>query len=312
MAKTVGIPRALYYHYYYPLWQKYLSNLGFQTIVSSPTSKQTIDWGVSLAVEGTCLPVKVYYGHVCELVEKGVDYLFIPQIISVSKREYICPKFMGLPDMVKASISKQVKLLSPTIDGRKSERQITKTYIQFGLQFAPWHKVLRAYGEATKVQREYEERLKRECSLEKDMARLTVGVLGHSYLLYDKTISMNLLERLTAAKIRVVTPEQFKPNLVNEHANRLPKRMFWTSGRKILGTLNYLLDRRNVEQIDGVISLAAFGCGTDSLTSELVAQIARKQNLPYLLLNLDEHTGEAGLVTRIEAYLDMLERRKYA
>jgi len=42
----------------------------------------------------------------------------------------------------------------------------------------------------------------------------------------------------------------------------------------------------------------------------LLARFAREQHKPYMMITLDEHSGEAGLVTRLEAFLDMVERRK--
>src|SRR5690554_4585301 len=100
----IGIPRALYYYRYYPLWETFFKSLGLEVIVSDPTTKKSLDFGVSAVVDGICLPVKVYLGHIQNLKEKNVDYLFVPYIISVEKEEYICPKFMGLPDLVASSI----------------------------------------------------------------------------------------------------------------------------------------------------------------------------------------------------------------
>ena len=83
--------------------------------------------------------------------------------------------------------------------------------------------------------------------------------------------------------------------------------MFWTSGRRILGAAWEYVEM----SVDGIVYVTAFGCGTDSLTAELVERtVRRRSKIPQLILNLDEHTGEAGVITRLEAFIDMLRWRQ--
>ena len=63
-------------------------------------------------------------------------------------------------------------------------------------------------------------------------------------------------------------------------------------------------------KIDGSITLNAFGCGPDSLMIERITRKAKEANKPILSLTIDEHTGEAGFITRLEAFIDMLFRKK--
>jgi predicted nucleotide-binding protein (sugar kinase/HSP70/actin superfamily) len=64
------------------------------------------------------------------------------------------------------------------------------------------------------------------------------------------------------------------------------------------------------DSIDGMLSLTAFGCGVDSLAGEFIERYARKYyKKPYMVLNIDEHTGDAGFNTRIEAFFDLLDWR---
>jgi predicted nucleotide-binding protein (sugar kinase/HSP70/actin superfamily) len=69
-----------------------------------------------------------------------------------------------------------------------------------------------------------------------------------------------------------------------------------------------LIDRQD---IDGVIYIMAFGCGIDSFICDLVERkIRRSSRLPFTILTIDEHTGEAGIDTRLEAFIDMIRWRK--
>src|SRR4030067_226238 len=96
----VGIPRALLYYQYHPMWQTFFEELGAEVIVSPATTQAMLTAGASRVVADTCLPVKVFLGHVISLVDK-CDWMFIPAIRSVESKVYNCSKFLGLPDMTK-------------------------------------------------------------------------------------------------------------------------------------------------------------------------------------------------------------------
>ena len=82
---------------------------------------------------------------------------------------------------------------------------------------------------------------------------------------------------------------------------------YWANEIELTGTAAYYMLNN---KIDGIIALSAFGCGPDSLMVEEVQYHAKERNLPMIHLNIDEHTGEAGFITRIEAFVDMLLRKK--
>ncbi|MGN0969955.1 MAG: acyl-CoA dehydratase activase-related protein, partial [Evtepia sp.] len=65
---TIGLPRALLYYRYGPLWRTFFQSLGLKTIVSPPTSRKILDQGTALAQDETCLSAKIFLGHVQELV----------------------------------------------------------------------------------------------------------------------------------------------------------------------------------------------------------------------------------------------------
>lgn len=137
-----------------------------------------------------------------------------------------------------------------------------------------------------------------------EQRRLRIALIGHSYLTYETYANLNLLERLQEkAELHVV--ENMDADCVNQKQAGLRKKLFWSHARKIYGAGGAYVDDA---QVDGLIFLSCFGCGTDSMTNDLLARRARQSQKPYLVITLDEHSGEAGLVTRLEAFLDMLER----
>ncbi|HEX3032440.1 MAG TPA: 2-hydroxyacyl-CoA dehydratase, partial [Bacillota bacterium] len=134
-----------------------------------------------------------------------------------------------------------------------------------------------------------------------------IGVVSQPYNLYDSYASMDLLKLLRKRGVKVLTPENLPSRVIAARVETLPKQLFWSMGRRLLGSGLHFLERQDV---DGVIHLASFGCGPDSFTGELIErEFRRRGGGRFLNLTVDEHTGEAGLVTRIEAFLDMLQRR---
>jgi len=106
----VGIPRALLYYEFSPLWKAFLEELNLEVITSRETTDRVVKKGIGSTGGDLCLPVKTFLGHVHE-IKDSVDFLFIPRYISIEEDAYMCPKFLGLPDMVRAAISPSLQLL---------------------------------------------------------------------------------------------------------------------------------------------------------------------------------------------------------
>ncbi|MCL6612119.1 MAG: acyl-CoA dehydratase activase-related protein [Peptococcaceae bacterium] len=319
MPVKIGIPRSLLYYKYFPLWKTFFEGLGAEVEVSGPTTKAVVQEGVKLCVDEACLPVKVAFGHVASLKEK-VDYIFIPRLVSVSPREYICPKFLGFPDMVRNSVHGLPGIIDTNINLYRREGDLYGQFLEAAspicrnpLKVAA---ALRsAVGELKRFNGRVESgmlpenafRVQEEKFPFQAENRGTVALVGHPYNIYDNYINMNLIGRLDEARVRVVTADNVPEPVVNMYAGTLSKRLFWTLGRRMVGAAYHFLDN---PRIDGIIHVASFACGPDSMTGDLIERRARRAgNKPFLNLTLDEHTGEAGVVTRIEAFLDMIDMK---
>ncbi|HHU69074.1 MAG TPA: hypothetical protein GXZ31_02090 [Thermoanaerobacterales bacterium] len=324
MQKTVGIPRALLYYNYYPLWKTFFEELGCSVILSEKTSKEIMNRGIEVTVDDVCLPIKIYHGHIRNLLMKDLDYIFIPRIVSIYKKEYICPKFSGLPDMIRCNINELPTIISPIIDWSKSRRELTKVIFTVGSIFTSNpYKIWSAYKKGINQLKIYKLLLKQGFMPEdainilvnkKDLltpdfnkGKYTVLLLGHSYNIYDNFINMNIVQKLRKMECNVITPEQLPTEKIEKEVEKLPKKIFWSMSKKLVGNyLHYI----KTSEIQGIIYLVSFGCGPDSLIGELVWKWANKNGqLPFMFVTLDEHTGETGFNTRLEAFVDMIERR---
>lgn len=315
----VGIPRGLFYYYYYPLWKTFFQDLGAEVVTSPPTNRQIIEKGIESAVDEACFPVKVYYGHVRQLCHESIDFIFIPRLVSVEPRSFICPKFMGIPDMIRAALADLPPVIDITIDISRTDRVLRREITRVGRLFtfspglvdqACQHGLqeLRecrklcgdGYNMAEAIRIWEGEKIVRAAAYD-----LNIGVLGHGYSLYDQTISMNLIDRLRRMGCRIQVAETLDREAIEIKAAQIPKRVFWTLGRKMVGSALLLEEQPDV---DGIIYLACFGCGPDSMVGEIIER--KLKNKPFMMITVDEHTGEAGMVTRLEAFCDMLLQRK--
>lgn len=320
MKLRVGIPRALFYYYYFPWWKAFLEALGAEVVVSPETNKVVLNDGVKLAVDEACLPVKVFYGHVMALIGQ-VDVLFLPRLVSVEHKAYVCPKLMGLPDMLRASIKDLPRIIGVTVDLSQKPEKLLEIVLEVGRFFtgkkkeimAAWQRAGEAQGYAEDLVQQghmvdrvwsYLAGEARELVVDTGSKRFTVALVGHAYNLYDRYISMNIIDRLSRLGARVITPDFLPDEVINAQAAKLPKRMFWTLGKRIMGSTLHFLQQ---DDIHGLIHVASFGCGPDSLVGDLVERYShRTGKMPFLYITIDEQTGEAGIQTRVEAFTDML------
>lgn len=321
----VGIPRALLFYYYYPMWKAFFTEIGVEIVVSPPTNKRILEEGLKAALDEACLPVKLYFGHVLALVGK-VDYLFVPRIISVEQKAYICPKFMGLPDMLRARLRDLPPIIDIPLDLRRPENALDDFLKEVGHVFTrDRYLIKRAIEAAHRADQRFQELLVKgylvpeviedlqgSGSSRKGVAQnwrpLKIGLLGHPYNIYDPFISMDLIGKLHRMAADVITGDNLPSAVIDEQTRFLPKRLFWSLSRKLVGAALKFFESEN---LDGVIYLTSFACGPESLVSELVTRWAKKNSsLPFMLLTVDEHTGEAGMVTRLEAFIEMIRWRK--
>lgn len=317
MTVKVGIPRGMYFYKYYPFMKTFLTEIGAEVVPSPETTKEILDKGVLYSIDDACLPVKVFHGHAHSLRDKA-DFVLVPRLTSVSKGEYICPKFGGLPEMVKYSVPELPTIIDTEINMLKSPRGlITALYkLAYGLRVYNPVRISNAVNNSFRAHYKFKSVLSKGITPDRAIDakpqpvgknKFTIGVVGHPYLLYDSFISMKLIHKLESRGMNIITPEMIDPQIINERCMELSKRMFWSSGKSLIGSALYIMDS---DSIDGLLMLTAFGCGIDSLTGEFVEKYARKYyKKPYMVLNIDEHTGDAGFNTRLEAFTDLLNWR---
>ena len=324
----VGFPATLTYYLHYPMWKVFFSELGYKVTTSPSTNKKILDDGIKDTVTDACIPIKLFHGHATALKDK-VDYLFVPRMVNVDRDKYItfCPKFLGLPDMVKASIPNLPKIISPKLDRKAGRAYLLKACTEIGYQLGrPKRLVLKAYHKAVRVQKEFERLMvkhkitpiegidylfnENEGSKTEEVAPsadLNIAVLGYPYQIYDPYVSCNLMSWLENHGVRAWTLEMVEYSKLQQYANRLKKKMFWHFSNKVVWACYHYLEQ---PQIDGIIHVTAFSCGPDAMVDKLVELECKQRDVPFLSLMIDEQTGDGGVATRLEAFTDMLRLRR--
>jgi len=321
MQYKVGVPHGMFFYDYFPLWKEFLTELDVEVIISPKTNKKILDDGVISCIDDACLPVKVFHGHIFELKDK-VDFLYIPKIVSIYEREYNCPKIIGLTDMVRNTIKDLPPIIDSVINLKKTKYELVDAVIDSGRYFTNnKFKIGKAYRRAYGYYRKYIELIRtgimphealelmsKNINLNQTEQRsdYSIMVLGHPYNIYDEHISMNLISKLKKSGLKVITAEMVDINKINYYSSQLSKRMFWSCGRKLIGSSFYLMEN---QKLDGLIYVSSFGCGLDSILIDIIRRRADILKIPFTLITIDEHTGEAGINTRIEAFIDMIKWR---
>lgn len=326
--KRIGIPRALFFYSYLPFWQAFWRALGWEVVVSPVTNKEILDLGVEEASTDLCVPVKILHGHVAYLAQQ-VDAIFLPRMVNVGSGATFCPKFLALPEMVKYSMSG----LPPLVEARLD---LGKPWDLFNLcrelqrELAPGEGFWAAYQHARAAQRTFEAKLAQgelagpllaalvgnadgpaapapaEAQEGLISRELKVAVLGYPYAVHDAFLNGDLVKKLQHMGVKVYTADMVPAQARRRY--RLHKDLFWHYSNMVLQAGKFWLN--GAQGIAGLIHVTNFACGPDAMVGKLLELEAKAHGIPLMALTLDEQTGQAGLETRVEAFVDMLARRK--
>lgn len=314
----IGIARALYSYYHYPLFKTFFETLGFSVLTSPATTKEILKSGIEYAPAEICLPVKTYLGHIAYLKDK-VDYLFIPRIVCIKSNHKIrfgCPKAIGLPDLIRATFLHLPPILELTWDERVNS--LKDAFFSIAQRLGKERRAaFYAYKKSIRVQslsrlrpsdvKFWEsssnwEEVKNSNNLSKG-ALLNVGVVGHPYLLFDNVLSLGIIDRLKNLGAAVSVPTDLSTELIQRSAAKYDE-LSWIYEQEILGSAVYFLHRN---AIDGLLLVSSFACGTAAVVNEIISlEVAPFTCVPTLVLLLDEHSAEAGIMTRLESFVDMI------
>ena len=296
---TVGIPRAMLYYRYHVLWETFFHELGVDTVVSAPTSRETFLTGAAHANDETCLSEKIFLGHVAELVGK-CDFILTPRICNLGRRREYCVRFQAMPDLTRNSFPEtELKLLTYSVDEIHGARE-KDAFLGMGKELGfPRKAVKRAYDRARKADEDaWAKRVRAE---EKKYSQEGIRILiaGHSYVYQDPYFGGMVTDELRKLDVIPVRADVTDRKKALDLSVQVSPTCKWEVSREILGSI-----AEHRKKVDGIILLSAFPCGPDAMVNELL--VRKLQGIPVLNLVLDGQTGAAGIETRLESFIDII------
>jgi predicted CoA-substrate-specific enzyme activase len=296
----IGIPRALTTHSLYPLYSTFFSQLGLEVVLSD------IDLaGWSRANSGFCFPVQLAHGAVLDLVKRGTDMIFLPHVNRMPNPQadvdsYLCPITQASPYFISKAFPEAV-FLSPILnfgDGYEvcdELRQLAVRQLGFPRAVAE-----RAHREAVRAQTEVEgsmQTLGRKALTEAlQDGKPTVVLVGRSYNAYPAEASQSVAKKLCSLGIRVIPGDCLPRERTGPTC--------WHYSNIIMNAVKLVGRHSNLY----LLYLCNFSCTIDAFTHSLLS--SELGSKPYLLLEIDAHTADAGIQTRLEAFLDVIDNRR--
>jgi predicted CoA-substrate-specific enzyme activase len=305
---TIGIPRAISYFEQFPLWNRFFRELGCDVQVSEKTNRKIAQDGIDLSVAEPCYPVRIAHGHVQDLLDKRVDYIFLPNILdSESTQEDVdshwCPWNQTLPFVIQSAPGfeeERKRLMLPTIHfGLGADRVARELEVLAEPLKKSKAEIRRAFHAGRLALQSFITRLQEEGQQAIRQLKATgeggIILVGRYYNLYDRSVNLDIPGKLKDLYGVNVLPQDFLP-LDEIDIRDVNDNMFWNSGRRILAAAKLAREYPKLH----LIYITNFKCGPDSFIKHFVNMAADK---PFLALQFDGHSNDAGFLTRCEAYL---------
>ncbi|MBP1603903.1 MAG: CoA-substrate-specific enzyme activase, partial [Acidobacteria bacterium] len=302
--RVVGVPLALSVHSLWPFYARFFHDLGVRTVLSD----RVLPEGIARQESSYCFPVEIAHGAIQDLLDKGVDYLFLPHFRDMPSMEggkvhaCACPLTQGLPYLARQAFGVDDNVLRPVVSFKRGWQacrpEFMRTAAQLGFGAAEGGRAFdRAVEEYLAFLDRYRRRGREVLAEMRDRPdHLFVGLFGRPYNAFTRDANMGIPRKFTSRGVTVVPFDL----IYDEDAAIFPN-MYWYYGQQ---------DMKGLERVKEVPNLYAtwvsnFSCAPDSFMLHYLRWMMGRK--PYLVLEIDSHTADAGLDTRIEAFLDIVD-----
>ena len=315
LKKTVGIPRALMIYKLFPLVNEFFISLGYNVFLTDETDEKTIALAQAYTKEETCYPIKLLFGHIAQLVDKKVDYIFMPSILTIAhsntqiKNNYGCVFMQTAPQLAAAAVQlndKGIILLSPVLSMNMGKPHMLKVMLELGKKLgknkAQCMAALAKGGLALTRFTEAAEKKGKELLKGIDKDEKVFVLVTRNYGVSDPILNMGIADAFLDRGYKVITLahlEGHSIDLSGEYQN-----LYWPFSQHILSGAQIIKNNPNLY----AVYLTNHGCGPDGMIAHLFSETMGDK--PYLSIEVDEHYSPVGLITRVEAFISSLEGNK--
>ncbi|WP_282924638.1 2-hydroxyacyl-CoA dehydratase [Peptoniphilus genitalis] len=313
----VGIPRVLNIYENYPFWHSFFTELGYSVVLSSKSSREIYEKGIeTITSETACYPAKISHGHIEDLIEKGIKFIFYPAVF-YEERQFKnadntlnCPVVAGYSEVIKNNVDDivdgKVKFMNPFIsfdDRKKLEKRLAEVF-----DFIPKNEVKKAVQAGYEEQDRYRldvlnegNRILEEVNAKNQRAIVLSGRPYH----IDPEINHGIPELITSLGLAVISEDGIARNV--EIDSRLRVLDQWNYHSRLYRAAKFVGEHENLE----LVQLNSFGCGIDAVTTDQVQHILESYNKIYTALKIDEVSNLGAVKIRIRSLLEAAEKREF-
>jgi predicted CoA-substrate-specific enzyme activase len=301
--RTVGIPLAFSVHSLWPLYAWFFHGLGVKTVVSTQVAAE----GVAKQESSYCFPAEIAHGTIQNVLDKGADYVFLPHFRDMPSMEdvpaCVCPLTQGLPFYVRHAFGlRDDQMLKPLLSfdsGFEASRDAFEGVAEklgfsraegiraYDTGIAHYRQFLAAYAELGR---------KVLCEVQENPDRIYVALFGRPYNAFTRDANMGIPRKFTSHGVTVIPFD-----MIYDAQAEIPPNNYWYYGQQNMKAV------KQVKKIDNLYLswISNFSCAPDSFLLHYLRWLMGHK--PYLVLEIDSHTADAGLDTRVEAFLDIVE-----
>ena len=314
-APTVGLPLTMFAWEQLPFWRTLLNRLGCRVVLGDETNKKIITAGLDTVVAEPCFPIIVAHGHIANLIDKSLDHILLPNILSqetewTHTEAHLCPWHQTMAFVIRrapAFTAHAGKFLTPLTcfrEGRSTVRRMLSEYF-LGSPLAgrlnlSSRSVAQALDAAYAAQDAFAAAIRDKGAEAVETLRQSdepgVVLLGRPYNVHDSGVNLSVAQKLREYYGVNVIPLDFL-DTAGVDIRDINDSMFWDLGRTIIAAAKIVGDLPNLH----IIHVTNFKCGPDSFIKHFIRTASHK---PFLTLQFDGHSNDAGMMTRCEAYLD--------
>ncbi|OPJ55744.1 acyl-CoA dehydratase activase [Clostridium chromiireducens] len=310
--KTIGIPRVLFLNKMFPMFNEIFKRLGYNVLLSDATNEEIIGLSQEYSFEETCFPVKLINGHVAWLLEKKVDYIFLPHLYTMKhsgsgvREDYACVYMQTSPKIIESVFNleeKNIKLISPVLSFNFGKQYMIKTLLSLGKELGK-NKIETAAAVMSGMKKfmDYErnlEALGTEVLKNIGKDEKVFVMISRVYNIIDPALNLGIENELKKRGYKVLHLthlEASEMDLGEEYSN-----MYWPFGQHIITGAKIIRKHKNLYPI----YITNHGCGPDTiLTHYFKKEMGSK---PYLHIEVDEHSSKVGVITRVEAFINSIK-----
>lgn len=304
-AKKIGMLKSLLVNTLYPLYYNFFTGMGLDVVLADHLHPE----GMERKGAPFCYPVEQAHGFMADLLNHQVDYVFLPHVMGLPvengiKASVTCPLVQGEPYYLKAVFKElgSQKVLSPMLDFSKGYDSMVDDFVEIGRALGiRKSECMKAYEAAVQIQKACVREMRqigRQVleELEAEPGKIGIVLFGRSYNAFSPLGNMGIPHKF-ASRGYLILPWEFLSFEKEEPMHH----MFWSSGQMILKSAKIV---QSHPQLFGTY-ITNFSCGPDSFIIGYYRDIMGQK--PSLIIELDSHTADAGIDTRIEAFLDIVK-----